>query len=141
MNRDEFEGKIVSALTMLDHENDEHWTGGGLPDIATVASIAGIDSLKRADIEKASPDFKRRDRPVETKGKAKVEIEHEEVPLRVTVIRTKNQIEDGATVELAKPVTGVMMRATARGYYGGDLKEEGDVFSFTGRPGSWMEPA
>jgi hypothetical protein len=141
MTNEEFEGKIVSALSQLNHENDDHWTGGGLPDVATVVRLAGIDSLKRADIDKVSPDFKRQTRPAEVKGKKKVEIKTEEIPLRATATRPKAKIPEGATVTVNQKVDNVLMRAISRGYYGGSVRDEGDVFTFTGRPGSWMEPA
>lgn len=33
------------------------------------------------------------------------------------------------------------VRAIARGYANGEIREIGDVFPFTGPRGSWMEPA
>ena len=143
MTPEEFEGKIKSAATQLDHENDEHWTKGGEPDIATIAKLSGIDSLKRADIDKALPDFKRQERPKEVKGGKKVELKRETVAStanRAKVERMQGK-EVKRNVDLFEPVENVLMRATAPGYYGGDLKQPGDIFRFTGRPGSWMEPA
>lgn len=50
---------IKAALEELDHENDEHWTNAGLPDVGAVKDILG-DKVSRSEIEEADPDFVRK---------------------------------------------------------------------------------
>jgi len=50
--------KILDALMALDITNDEHWTNSGLPAIAAVEQIAGIDTTRRV-INELAPDFER----------------------------------------------------------------------------------
>jgi len=47
--------EILAALGKLDPQNDDHWTGDGLPRIDKL----GIQGLKRADITAAAPQFTR----------------------------------------------------------------------------------
>jgi len=50
---------ILEALKQLDPKNDEHWTGDGLPRMDAVEALVGDESIKRADVTAASPDFNR----------------------------------------------------------------------------------
>lgn len=135
--------KIKSALGQLDHDNDKHWTKGGEPDLATVMKLADLDGLKRADVQRVEPDFKRRAPVSEDKKSGIKEFERE------TVASTSNRAatdkaRTGKSIrkmDVFKEVGAMTVRATRPGYYEGDLKAEGDVFLFKGgRPGSWMEP-
>jgi len=145
MTNEEFEGKIKTGLSKLDHENDAHWTKAGKPDIAAVCEASGLDELKRADIEKVAPDYERREViPQDEVSNETCEFERETIESTSNRARLEKQ-NDGKTgrkmsvfKELPKKTR---VRATERGYYGGEVKEPGDVFSVTGRPGSWMEPA
>lgn len=51
---------IKNALLKLDPANDDHWTDDGLPRIDVVTEFAG-KSVKRAEINKAFPNFSRQD--------------------------------------------------------------------------------
>jgi hypothetical protein len=49
---------IVSAIGLLDPNNEDHWTKAGLPEVAAVRELAG-KPVTRAAIEAAAPDAKR----------------------------------------------------------------------------------
>lgn len=51
--------KIRAALKQLDPTNDDHWTEDGLAKTAVVQRIAGDTTIKRQDIQLASPKFER----------------------------------------------------------------------------------
>jgi hypothetical protein len=51
--------KITDALKMLDHNNADHWTDDGLPRTSVVQKLAGDTTIKRGDIQAASPNFSR----------------------------------------------------------------------------------
>jgi len=144
MTNEEFEGKIKSGLSKLDHGNDDHWTKAGKPDIAAVCEASGLDELKRADIEKVAPDFERRETLPDTEGKGEPSVFEREL-IESTSNRARlekqNEGKTGRKMSVFKEVPKkTRVRASERGYYGGEVKEPGDVFSITGRPGSWMEP-
>lgn len=50
---------IRAALEQLDPENDEQWTGDGLPKVDAVAALVGDENVKRADIKAADENFDR----------------------------------------------------------------------------------
>ena len=52
-------GDIATALGQLDPENDDHWTGSGLPAMAAVEERVGSKDIKRADVEAALPGWNR----------------------------------------------------------------------------------
>lgn len=56
---DEQTVKVREALLSLDPKNDDHWTGLGLPRVNVVEKIVGVPELRKADLEKAIPGFKR----------------------------------------------------------------------------------
>jgi hypothetical protein len=49
---------ILSAVNLLDHANDEHWTKGGEPSVEAVGEALG-GAVTRAQIKAAAPDAKR----------------------------------------------------------------------------------
>lgn len=49
---------IASALSMLDPDNDDHWTNAGLPAVEAVSELVG-ESVTRAQIKTVAPDAKR----------------------------------------------------------------------------------
>lgn len=49
---------ILDTLSLLDHSDDTHWTGEGLPSVNVVSETAGIQ-VTRAEIKAAAPDFVR----------------------------------------------------------------------------------
>ena len=51
--------KIAAAVRGLNPENDEHWTGAGLPAMAAVEDLVGSKDIKRADVEAAVPGWDR----------------------------------------------------------------------------------
>lgn len=51
---------IADAVDGLDAENDEHWTGEGLPAVAVVSKLVR-KSVTREQIEAACPDERRPD--------------------------------------------------------------------------------
>lgn len=56
---EDIEVKIRAALSGLDPAKAEDWTEQGLPNVARVRDLAGDQSILRADISKAAPDFNR----------------------------------------------------------------------------------
>jgi hypothetical protein len=50
---------IIDALQQLDHQNDEHWTSKGLPQVTVVANLSGVLTLTRAELNDLAPDFNR----------------------------------------------------------------------------------
>ena len=53
------DSKIAEACDQLDHTNDEHWTGSGLPQMSAVEGLAGDKGITRADIKRVRPDLRR----------------------------------------------------------------------------------
>lgn len=51
--------KIRAALAQLDPTDDNHWTEDGLPKTSVVQKIAADTTIKRQDIQLASPNFER----------------------------------------------------------------------------------
>jgi len=51
-------GKVRTALTKLDPANDEHWTDAGLPSVAAVRELSGVE-VSRADISSLAPKLTR----------------------------------------------------------------------------------
>lgn len=49
---------ILDTLQLLDHSDDSHWTGEGLPSVKIVSDTAGIE-VTRKEITAAAPDFVR----------------------------------------------------------------------------------
>jgi hypothetical protein len=47
------------AILKLDYKNDEHWTEQGLPSVAAVRAIAGVETISRADITALAPNLTR----------------------------------------------------------------------------------
>jgi hypothetical protein len=52
--------QIRKALTSLDQSNDAHWTRDGKPSCDAVASLMNSGNVTRAQIEAASPGFRRK---------------------------------------------------------------------------------
>lgn len=50
---------IVTALQVLDVENDAMWTQAGLPSVDVVKAAAGLETLTREEITNAAPNFTR----------------------------------------------------------------------------------
>ena len=55
----EFQDKIRAALAQLDPTDNDHWTDDGLPKTGVVQRIANDSTIKRTDIQAASPGFER----------------------------------------------------------------------------------
>jgi len=53
---------ILTAVGMLDHDNDDHWTAAGLPVVEFVAQLTG-HPVTRAAITAAAPDVRRTAKP------------------------------------------------------------------------------
>lgn len=51
--------KVLDAVKALDPMSDEHWTAAGLPQVAAVATAAGIPTVTRKDIETVMPGYNR----------------------------------------------------------------------------------
>ena len=49
---------VKEAVASLDHEDDSHWTGAGLPSTDAVTDLAG-EKVSRAQIEAAAPGYTR----------------------------------------------------------------------------------
>lgn len=50
-------GNIATALDLLDHAKDDQWTKDGLPGVEAVCALMEDDTVTRAEIAKALPDF------------------------------------------------------------------------------------
>jgi len=61
MANESLNDKIKLALGQLDHANPEHWTDDGLPRTGVVQKLANDPTIKRVDINNASPGFTRND--------------------------------------------------------------------------------
>ena len=49
---------VKEAIAALDHEDDSHWTGAGLPSTDAVTDLAG-EKVTRAQIEVSAPGYTR----------------------------------------------------------------------------------
>lgn len=63
--------KIIEALKKLDPAADDHWTADGLPKVEAL----GIEGVKRADVTKAAPHFKRDNLVIDTPAVVKAAAE------------------------------------------------------------------
>lgn len=52
-------GNIATALELLDHAKDESWTDEGKPRVEVICALMEDDTITRAEIEAALPDFVR----------------------------------------------------------------------------------
>jgi hypothetical protein len=59
--------QITDALAKLNHNDPDMWTDDGLPRTSVVQKLAGDTTIKRSDIQAASPNFSRTV-PVDTDG-------------------------------------------------------------------------
>lgn len=62
--RGDADADIRAAVMKLDPENDEHWTGAGLPKVDAVDNARGRAGTTRKDVEAACPGYNR-DKAVE----------------------------------------------------------------------------
>jgi hypothetical protein len=53
------EGLIRTAITQLDPNNDEHWTGQGLPSVEAVRTLSANKDISRQDIQNLAPNLTR----------------------------------------------------------------------------------
>lgn len=53
------EAKIRRAISQLDPDNADDWTDSGLPNMARVKELTGLEDLKRSEIGEAQPGFNR----------------------------------------------------------------------------------
>ena len=67
--------KIIEALALLEVDNDEHWTGDGMPRVSMIEEISGLKGLKRGDITGAAPNFTRENVHVQPGGGEKPPVE------------------------------------------------------------------
>ena len=49
---------LEDAILRLDHENDDHWTKGGKPDLRTLGELTH-GQVTRAMVDEIAPDFER----------------------------------------------------------------------------------
>lgn len=63
--------KIIEALKKLDPAADDQWTADGLPKVEAL----GIEGVKRADVTKAAPHFKRDNPTLDTPAVVKAAAE------------------------------------------------------------------
>lgn len=50
---------LEQAIADIDHDDDSHWTQGGLPSMSYIEGATGDKDLKRADVEEIAPDLER----------------------------------------------------------------------------------
>ncbi len=73
---------IREAVSKLDKENDDHWTGDGLPSMKAVENLVGDSSIKRKDVTQVVGDFRRGDElPAEEVEEEKTEEPVKEDPV------------------------------------------------------------
>lgn len=113
---------ITDAGAKLDHSKDADWTEGGRPSLKRVQALAKDNTITQAQVDEYLSALKREKPPEVDKNVQQVAL----------VDRATKPAEPG------KPVEAVRMVAIERGYYGGVIRDPGDSFVFTGRPGSWM---
>lgn len=51
---------IITALSQLDHSNNDHWVDDGLPRTSVVQKLANDPTIRRQDINEAAPGFARK---------------------------------------------------------------------------------
>ena len=51
---------IHDALAKMDHDDDEQWTGAGLPLMDVVCVLAQDDSITRAELQAYAPEYQRK---------------------------------------------------------------------------------
>ncbi len=56
--------KILDALAQFDHDDDKFWTDDGFPKTGMVQRLCNDQTIKREDILKAAPDFRRNADPL-----------------------------------------------------------------------------
>ncbi len=56
--------KILDALAQFDHDDDKFWTDDGFPKTGMVQRFCNDQTIKREDILKAAPDFRRHAEPL-----------------------------------------------------------------------------
>jgi hypothetical protein len=56
--------KILDALAQFDHSDDKFWTNDGFPKTGMVQRLTNDNTIKRDDILKAAPDFRRNADPL-----------------------------------------------------------------------------
>lgn len=86
--------KIIEALKRLDPANEAHWTADGLPKVEAL----GIEGVKRPDVTKAAPHFKRDNLAIDTPA---VQAEKAKpAPATMTLEDLRKQAEAEAAVTL-----------------------------------------
>ena len=55
-----YKDNLKSALELLDHADDNHWTDSGLPRMDVLKTLAGDEAITRKDVEEAFPGFERK---------------------------------------------------------------------------------
>lgn len=115
---------VMNAVRALDPKKDSDWTEGGKPSLKRVRQLAKNDALTQEDLDGAAPLAYRP--PYEKEG-----------------LQGRGTLFSGATAaaEQSDPVANVMMVALQQGYASGSLRQPGEMFLFSGIPGSWMRPA
>lgn len=118
---------ILNAVKALDAKKDSDWTEGGKPSLKRVRQLAKNDTITQEQLDEATPDATRPKFNADTlQGKGEM---------------YAGAGDKGKSPDLADPVSAVMMIATDTGFASGSLQKPGDVFLFSGVPGSWMREA
>lgn len=118
---------ILNAVRALDPKKDSDWTEGGKPSLKRVRQLAKNDTITQDQLDDATPDASRPKFDAET------------LQGRGDSYATRADL--GKNPDLADPVSAVMMVATEKGFASGSLQNPGDVFLFSGVPGTWMREA
>lgn len=117
---------VLNAVKALDAKKDSDWTENGKPSLKRVRQLAKNDTITQEQLDAAAPDADRPKFPADyLEGRGEM------------YASAKN----GNMPELQDPVSQVMMVATETGYASGSLQKPGDIFLFSGVPGSWMREA
>jgi len=117
---------VLNAVKALDAKKDSDWTENGKPSLKRVRQLARNDTITQAQLDEAVPDATRpkfSQDYLEGRGEMYASAKNADMP------------------ELQDPVSQVMMIATKEGYASGSLQKPGDIFLFSGVPGSWMREA
>jgi len=118
---------VLNAVRALDPKKDSDWTEGGKPSLKRVRQLAKNDTITQEQLDDSVPDAKRPTFAAETlEGRGEI---------------YATRADAGKSPELEDPVSNVWMIATETGYASGSLQKDGDVFLFSGIPGSWMREA
>lgn len=151
---------IKQALNKLDPKSDSHWTEDGLPAIAALQALLNDDTITRKMVNENNQEFKRPDNVIKTgeeaslaagetpekvadskppvpKGAKKVGVDGDEAK---QILKSADEInkEIESRDDYMKNKSVITL---APGVASGSVRSVGEVFNYSGLPGSWFRKA